>query len=141
MTDLACRSDFQPQAGTDEDHAFASASGTAVTHPDIVAILDARRRRADFFSPGLFADPAWDMLLALYNLELNQQSISVSKLCMSAGVPLTTALRWIAKLESDGLVRREDDPLDGRRSWVELTDAGSCAMRGYFSEIRPTSVL
>ena len=96
------------------------------------AVLAARRRRRHFFDPQLFADPAWDILLEVYANEMAQTRISVSKLCYAAGVPATTALRWVNKLEKDGLLRRKDDPFDSRRSWIELTDAGSGAMRAYF---------
>ena len=137
MFNSACTSDFQPHAGLVEDDRISA----AVTARDIETILTARRRRADFFSPELFADPAWDMLLQLYALELKQQRISVSKLSISAAVPATTALRWINKLESDGLIRRDGDPMDARRYWISLTDAGSNAMRGYFDSASSRSVL
>lgn len=105
------------------------------------SILDARRRRDRFFDSDLFADPAWDILLELYALELAQERVSVSKLCMAAGVPATTALRWITKMEQDGLLNRHDDPLDGRRSWIALSEKASEAMKRYFDEFPEVPVL
>lgn len=96
------------------------------------SILKARRERADHFNGHLFADPAWDILLELFALELEQRRVSVSKLCLSAGVPSTTALRWIEKLHEEGLIARGEDPFDGRRIWVTLSPAGAKAMRAYF---------
>jgi DNA-binding MarR family transcriptional regulator len=38
-------------------------------------------------------------------------------------VPSTTALRWIKELEARGLVTREDDAADARRSFLALSPA------------------
>lgn len=102
-------------------------------------ILRARARRSDFLSAGLFAEPAWDMLLALYGAELAQRRLPVTSLCASAGAPMTTALRWIQALEKEELVFRRRDPLDGRRIFVDLTAKGCEAMRSYFASL-PKSV-
>jgi DNA-binding MarR family transcriptional regulator len=102
------------------------------------AILKARRDREKYFSADLFADPAWDMLLELYATALGQRRISVSSLCMGSGVPATTALRWITALEKRQLIIRRDDPLDGRRVFVELSQGGLNAMHAYFETSQPT---
>jgi len=99
------------------------------------AIIRARAARRQFFDTHLFADPAWDMLLELYALESEGHRVSVSKLSVAAGVPGTTGLRWIDKLESERLVVRTGDPLDGRRFWVELSALGSRIMREYLEQI------
>ena len=98
----------------------------------VKSVLRARRRRDRLFDGEVFADPAWDMLLELYALHLDNRRESISSLCIAAQVPATTALRWIVRLEQDGLAVRSDDPKDGRRSWIELTDKGVERMRGYF---------
>ena len=102
-------------------------------------LLRARARRGDFLNARLFADPAWDMLLALYGAELAQRRLSVSSVCASAGAPMTTALRWIQALEKEGLTSRRRDPLDGRRIFVDLTTKGRDAMKAYFASL-PKSV-
>jgi DNA-binding MarR family transcriptional regulator len=98
------------------------------------AVLRMRRRRDSYFDPTLFADPAWDMLLELYASYLEQRRIAVSSLCVASNVPATTALRWITKLEQDGLALRKNDPNDGRRSWIELTDEGVVRMTRFFDQ-------
>ncbi|MES2902944.1 MAG: winged helix DNA-binding protein [Pseudomonadota bacterium] len=103
-----------------------------VAEKDIRAILNFRRARAQYFDGELFADPAWDMLLELYAARLGQLRISVGALCAGAAVPATTALRWIATLESKGLVERKADPMDGRRFHLSLSDCGLEAMANYF---------
>ena len=98
-------------------------------------IITARAARRKFFDEQLFADPAWDMLLELYALECEGRRISVSKLSVAAGVPCTTTLRWIDKLESESLIVRSADPLDARRVWVALSHVGVKTMRAYIEEI------
>ena len=83
-------------------------------------ILRGRRIRETLFPPGLFADPAWDMLLDLFVASAEDRRIYVSSLCIASSVPPTTALRWIDNLENAGLVTRQRDPEDGRRVFVYL---------------------
>lgn len=101
-------------------------------------LLRARVRRGIFFSPRLFADPAWDMLLELYAAQLEQKRVSVSSLGIASGVPPTTALRWIAELQKDGFITKSKDPLDARRTFVELSTVGSRAMRDYLASLPPS---
>lgn len=84
--------------------------------------LRARRLREGLFPEGIFADPAWDMLLHLYACKLDGAKIGVSNACVAAGVPPTTALRWVDRLEECGLLERRPDPADSRRIYVELTE-------------------
>jgi len=104
----------------------------------IASVMRARRLRANFFEPELFADPAWDMLLELFHCELTHRRVPVSNLCSSAGVPATTALRWLKTMVDKGLVVRRDDPLDGRRVYVELQPHASEALKRYFGMIAET---
>lgn len=102
-------------------------------------VIAARAARRQFFSSDLFADPAWDILLELYALHREQQRTSVSKLCIAVAVPATTALRWIDRLHTDGLISRSADPLDARRIWVSLSPSGVDAMESYLEDLRPGS--
>ena len=112
----------------------ANDDGKACDEAFIRRILRARLDRNRFFPSHLFADPAWDMLLDLYAAELGQQRVSVCSLCAAANVPTTTALRWIASLEREGLVERNPDPLDARRFFLSLSGKASQAMAQYFAE-------
>ncbi|MDP9424251.1 MAG: MarR family winged helix-turn-helix transcriptional regulator [Pseudomonadota bacterium] len=97
--------------------------------------IRARRLRSRYLDAELFADPAWDMLLTLYHAELAQLRVPVTSLCNSAGVPPTTALRWLSTMTDTGLFTRRSDPRDGRRSFVELATETREAMRRYFLEL------
>jgi DNA-binding MarR family transcriptional regulator len=114
------------------DSRLEELSSLGIAENDILAILNERRRRSKFFPEELFADPAWDILLELYAAHLGQRQIDTTSLCIGSAVPSTTALRWIVHLERRGLVARSDDPLDGRRSFVQLTAEGLNAVERYF---------
>lgn len=117
------------------EEASCAAAGAEDLADLVRGIISARAARRRFFGDELFADPAWDILLELYTFRSSQQRTSVSKLCLTAGVPTTTALRWIEKLHSDGLVERQPDPLDARRVWISLSERGYEAMTSYLEAI------
>lgn len=64
------------------------------------------------------------MLLDLYVNHHARRSGSVSSLSIGASVPLTTGTRWVTLLEKAGLIRREADRFDRRRTLVILTEDG-----------------
>jgi hypothetical protein len=111
------------------------AVGTGTTRVDaamVRGLIRVRRLRDQFFPKELFADPAWDMLLDLMAARLEQTRVAVSSLCIAAAVPATTALRWIRTLTEHGLFVRKADPEDGRRIFIELSDAASDGLLAYF---------
>lgn len=99
-------------------------------------VIAARHLRDNFFGSNLFADPAWDILLDLFWAELSQRRVSVTSLCVAARVPSTTGLRWISMMVRKGMLVRHPDPLDSRRSFVELHKDTSTALHSYFAELR-----
>jgi MarR family transcriptional regulator, negative regulator of the multidrug operon emrRAB len=56
-------------------------------------------------------------------------SLTPAELAEQLGVTRATVTGLIAGLERQGLVRREADPSDGRRARLDLTAAGSSAIR------------
>ena len=89
-----------------------------------------------FGLPGLFEDPAWDMLLDLFAAELEGRQVLVSSLCIASAVAPTTALRWINKLIAVGLLERQPDTLDRRRAFVALTPRASTCLNDYVAGLR-----
>lgn len=119
----------------------APALGTTLVRAQEVRRLIALRQKRGFFfgqfgGEALFEDPAWDMLLDLYAAELEGTQVSVSSLCIAAGVAPTTALRWIAKMTEMALFIRHPDPVDRRRAFMALSPRASEAMRGYMMVVR-----
>ena len=90
------------------------------------------RRRRDRYLPGdLFGEPTWDILLDLYVATRENRPVPTTSACIGADVPPTTALRWLRILEARGLVEREDDGRDGRRTFVRLSAQGLAAMEDW----------
>lgn len=93
-----------------------------------------RRLRSQFFTGlDLFGEPAWDLLLDLFINANEGKRVPVTSACIGAAVPTTTALRWLAILESRGLVEREADSSDARRIFVRLTLPAQTSMTAYFT--------
>ena len=85
-------------------------------------VLRVRQQRNAILGADSFRDPAWDMLLDLYVQDSASAGTMVSALCIASGVPQTTALRYIYRLEQLGLVQTTGHPTDQRRTMVSLTD-------------------
>ena len=125
------------QAWNGADAAGAS-YGSAPPLPDAASIrtlISHRQARARYFDGELFADPAWDILLDLAAAKVERHQVSVTSLCIAAGVPATTALRWIGQMVDAGLLLRIADPADKRRVHIALADHTADAMARYFSAV------
>lgn len=93
-------------------------------------LLRERANRAEFFGSELFDKSAWDLILALYAAMLDDRQILVSLVGKASGIPQTTSLRYLAKLEAQGLVGR----VPNRRHksfFIVLTDKALVAMDSY----------
>ncbi len=115
-------------------------NGRAASHPLpdprlVRRIIANRQARARFFDAELFADPAWDMLLDLTAAHAEHQRVSVTSLCIAAGVPATTALRWVKQMVESGIFERIADASDKRRAFIALSDRTVDAMGRYFAAI------
>ena len=93
------------------------------------AVLSAMRSRDALFGNKLFGEPAWGILLELCEAELEERRLPVAKVGRATGLPQTTKLRWIEKLESTGWLERVPDPRRKRSVFAILTPRGSKAMR------------
>lgn len=90
----------------------------------------ARRARDAVFgaSAKAFGEPAWDLLLDLYQAAADGRRMAVSSACAGSGAPTTTALRHVARLEVLGLVERWRDTSDRRRTFIRSTDRANLLM-------------
>lgn len=124
--------------GMAQSEAPAAPAGSEPAAPPMNAgqlrgMIRARRAREQYFPDGLFADPAWDILLDLMAARLETKRVSVSSLCIAAAVPATTALRWIKSMTDEGLLERRPDPVDGRRVFIDLSDKAAGTMSAYLA--------
>lgn len=62
--------------------------------------------------------------------------LSVSEVATAVGVDQPRASRLVQQAAEMGLVRREADPEDARRTRIALTDAGRAIVRGFRGERR-----
>lgn len=101
---------------------------------DATRLLTARAfRRAlsissNAFDADMSATPVHNVLLELYIAKREYRSVAISSACIAAGVPATTALRYVTALERKGLLQRVKDATDGRRQLLELTVQGEAVV-------------
>ncbi|MEL6530795.1 MAG: MarR family transcriptional regulator, partial [Pseudomonadota bacterium] len=122
--------------GTDGGQSLGRSASPPLPDPRLVRqIIANRQARARFFDSELFSDPAWDMLLDLTAAHAEHSRVSVTSLCIAAGVPATTALRWVKQMVENGIFERIADPSDKRRAFIALSDTTVDAMARYFAAI------
>jgi DNA-binding MarR family transcriptional regulator len=146
VSDIADRGDLDPSEVIERlEH------GAAVPAPDrdpstihgirmgeyVERMRRLRLKRNEVIGAQLFRDPAWDMLLDLFASHERGEQLSMVALAHGSGVPQSTALRTIQRLEEKGMIVREGDPNDLRRSWVRAAPevlSGIATMAGLFAE-------
>jgi len=95
----------------------------------------ARQERALFFSPELFGEPGWSLLLDLFIAHHEGRVVNTSGACFGASIPQTTGLRWIEKLDAAGLIVRHPHPQDTRFVMIELSEEGLARMTALLSHV------
>jgi len=111
-------------------------SGILVTKGFVTELMKLKALQSSFCAGGMFFDPSWHMLLDLTRARLEKEQVSVSGLCVAAGIPITTASRRIDDLAAAGFVSRSKDGSDGRRVVVTLTDEGYDRMVRFLTALR-----
>lgn len=84
------------------------------------ALLKARQTRSKYFDPQILSGPAWGILLDLTAAGLRGELVPTSSACVSAEIPFSTALRHVNQMVAAGLVKRDIDPADKRRTLLSL---------------------
>ena len=102
---------------------------------EIRRIIAARTLRSKFLTSDYFGDPAWDIMLDLALARAESRRVSISSACIAAGVPTTTALRWVRTMINDGVVTVMADPKDSRRRFVQLSHECYTNMVDYAAEL------
>lgn len=103
-----------------------------VLEVDVRRACSIRALRKSLLGEVFFSGPSWGILLHLFHSHLRQLRETIGSLQVATGTPMTTLLRWVERLESEGLIVSRGDPLDARRRFVELTRPGTEIMTRYF---------
>jgi len=99
------------------------------------SITAARRKLGAHLEAALFANPGLDIMLFLFAEGLDGATVTTNACCAAAGVPRTTALRWIKLLQDRGLVTGSDDVSDRRVTMLALSATGRATIRTWLTEI------
>lgn len=73
------------------------------------------------FRSDVFGDAALMILLDLFVAEHERRRLPIKSVCIGSGVPQSTALRYIERLEGAGLIKRHANPADRRSAHIALT--------------------
>ena len=92
-----------------------------------------RRLRHDSGALADLDEPSWTILLEVYRADITGRRLSVSKLCSMDEASQTTAWRRIRSMEEAGLLVRDQDPSDARRSFIMLTESASAAVADFMA--------
>lgn len=95
-------------------------------------IIKSRIDRKKFLPVTLFSEPAWDMLLKLYAAAAEERAVAFADLARTADVQPSTAARWVAALQEEGLISRRSAHDEEEFS---LTEKGWLAMDSYFENM------
>lgn len=98
------------------------------------SLYDRRRKRDQEFGNAISNEPVWDMLLDLFVARVNGRGICVTSMCIASCAPQATAMRYIDFMETEGLIRKMSDPLDKRRTMVDLSHAGFKKMVSFLKD-------
>lgn len=97
-------------------------------------ILASRRRRCSILPRMILGEPTWEMIVDLYVTCAEGRRTDVSGLCHASGVAPTTALRYLNLLADAGLITRVEDEDDGRRAFLEISDALRSALAEWLDQ-------
>jgi hypothetical protein len=83
-----------------------------------------RSARSDFIDSVLLSEPGYDMLLAMFIAHTERRAVGPDDLALAAGVPSSTALRWMRTLEQIGLMIQITHLPNHHDHFVELRPEG-----------------
>lgn len=96
--------------------------------------VEARRVRAMLFGQNLFSDPAWDILLLLFQADLEGGSLSLEQLSETLRLSMNVTLGHVGLMERRGLLaEHRTSPNSRRRRSMRLTPLAIDAMSSWMS--------
>lgn len=94
-----------------------------------------RRQRDAHFPAGLFGEPAWDLLLALFIAQEEGRRLNLAEAFAAAGIGASAGKTLVSKLKRTGLIAASVDPNDRRLRLLTLTREGSDRLTDYLARL------
>ncbi len=95
-----------------------------------------RQERDSFFAADLSGEPGWSLLLDLFIVQGEGLAVTTSGACFGAGIPQTTGIRWLEKLDLAGLIERTPHAHDSRFIMIQLSAEGRRQMEKLLASMR-----
>lgn len=99
--------------------------------------LRALRRR--MFGVEMSSEYCWDIIVTLYLARCSQTRMSITDVSYATGISAATVIRWLNVLTANAMLVRTADPMDGRRTWISLTDGAWKKVEAFFSHQQANS--
>ena len=96
----------------------------------LLRLRNARQRYFPIDATGV----AWDLMLALFDADGEEDRVSVGELVERSKVARTTTVRWLRQLERHGLVTLSADRHDKRLVRVAITEPGCEVMENLLGQ-------
>jgi DNA-binding MarR family transcriptional regulator len=94
-----------------------------------------RRKRDEHFPPGLFGEPAWDLLLALFMAREDGRDLTLAQAYAAAKVDPADGPALVDRLTAAGMVLRSRAQSDRRCNAVVLTDHAVERLSDYLTDL------
>lgn len=102
--------------------------------PALARYVEGRRVRATLFGQNLFIDPAWDILLLLYQAELEGGALTLEQLSETSRLSLNMVVGQVGVMERRGLLdEHRTSPNSRRRRAIRLSPLAIDAMASWVS--------
>lgn len=96
--------------------------------------IESRRVRATLLGQNLFSDPAWDILLLLYQAELEGRALTLEQLSETLRLSMSVTVGQVGIMERRGLVgEHQTSPNSRRRRSIRLSPLAVDSLSSWFS--------
>lgn len=110
-------------------------------HRTVRQMIALRRTRYEYFDSRSFGEPAWDILLVLYEASFIGRPLSIAEVGRRTNIKPTSMSRWVETLVEWDLTCRIADRHDRRTSRLALTNLGSSRMKAFVDHITQANLL
>lgn len=131
------------QSYFDRDNCPKAVSAMSSGRSDYAALaqdhLALRALRRRMFGVELSSEHCWDVIVTLYLSKCAQTRMSITDVSYATGISAATVIRWLNVLSANDMLVRTADPLDGRRTWISLTNEAWKKVEVFFARQKAKS--